>query len=101
MQLKNKLNDFFSSFFHFMLEQCANDIVASTFVHGWANMKADREYLSPLRAMIGRCSLRAHSAEHRLWCWSRADVQSLTIALCSRCHRSPCGWKASGYAERF
>lgn len=56
----------------------------------------DREYLNPLQATIGRCSLRAHIATHRLSYSNRVDVQSLTIALCRERRRSPCGSMASG-----
>lgn len=83
-----------------MLEQCVSDIVASTFVHELVNKKADREYLSPSRAMTGRCSLLARSAVRQPSCWSPADVRSSTTAPCSRCRRSPCGSTASGCAAR-
>lgn len=83
-----------------MLEQYVSDIVASTFVHELVNKKVDREYLSPLRAMRGRCSLPAHSGEHRPLCWNLTDAQSSRIVLCSRCRRSLCVLKASGCAEQ-
>jgi hypothetical protein len=92
---------FFFFLFFFRLEQCVSDIVASTFVHELVDMKDDREYLSPLRAMKARCSLREHIWERQLLCSSPKDVQSSTIVLCSKYRRSLCELMVSGCEERF
>lgn len=98
MQLKNKLNDLFS---HFKLEQYANCIVASTFVHGLVNMKADREYLSPSPTMIAHCNPPTHISTHQQLCLNRVDVRSLKIVLCSRRRRSPCELTVNGCEGMF
>lgn len=64
-------------------------------------MKDDREYLSPLQATTERCSLPIRILTHPLSCWNRVDVQSLTIALCSRHHRSLCESMANECEEMF
>jgi hypothetical protein len=63
-----------------MQEQYVNDIVASTFVHELVNMKADREYLSPLQATIAHYIPPTHISKRRPLYLNPKGVLFSTIA---------------------